>query len=369
MTASSTTAPAILASAATTFRMRYTRDAPSLDRVFQHLTSTQLEDLEADLGLASADAATLLATAVLRRYVHRVLDKRLTFGDVGAALQYHGLEDTIEELKARAGKSREILWRLLMAHPMTEYVPVQCQQCGHRVPDETQPGSTDADVGLREDTPTEAEAPLVRGGWYRGPREAVIFVLDCPTCSATSRWFRSSAASVTLNPNRWGRLCGDQEDARTALAAHLGVPLRTALPLDWDHIWSEFKGDDEVWTIHEGAGDAPAANFALRLDEGIGTWSGVLVVGSTDPLQTGDATEEYLDCRPAGRADASLAGAMPRFSERVRAARVDATGEATQARSVNGHLVYVRAGFSSAQVTAVMRCAVEEHGVRRWWEM
>ena len=40
-----------------------------------------------------------------------------------------------------------------------------------------------------------------------------------------------------------------------------------------------------------------------------------------------------------------------------------------QARSVNGHLVYGRAGFAAPQVTAVLRRAVAEHGRRGWWEL
>ena len=118
-------------------------------------------------------------------------------------------------------------------------------------------------------------------------------------CGSTSRWFRSSAAAVTINPQRWGRLCGEQEDARAALAAYLGVPLRTALPLDWDHVWSEYRTDaeEESWAIHEGVGDAPAANFAQRLEEGIGAWSVVLVIAA-EPEHCCDATDEYLACRP-----------------------------------------------------------------------
>jgi hypothetical protein len=88
---------------------------------------------------------------------------------------------------------------------------------------------------LQEEPPTEDEAPLVRGGWYRGPRGPVVFALRCPACGAGWRWFRSAAAAVTLTPRRWGRLCGEQEDARAALAAHLHIPLRVAVPLDWEH--------------------------------------------------------------------------------------------------------------------------------------
>jgi len=180
----------------------------------------------------------------------------------------------------------------------------------------------------------------------------------------------SDAAKVTLNQNKWGRLCGDQENLRTALAAHLGVSLRSAVPLDWDHVWSEFKGDDGAsWVIHEGPGDAPAANFARRLDEGIGSWTGVIVI-SPEAEQTCDITDEYLACKAeGGRADPSVAADMPRFVDTVRKAREDTTGGATQARSINGHIVYSRAGFTSAEVTAVVRRAVEEHGTNAWWEL
>ena len=104
----------------------------------------------------------------------------------------------VEEMKASAAGSKEALWAQVMAHEMTAYVPVQCQSCGRRVPDETTPGNTDAEVGLSEAAPTAEEAPLVRGGWYRGPRGPVVFVLDCPACGARSRWFRSAAASAQV---------------------------------------------------------------------------------------------------------------------------------------------------------------------------
>ena len=38
------------------------------------------------------------------------------------------------------------------------------------------------------------------------------FTEGCPACQYTSRWFRSSHPEITLNPQRWGRLCGEQED-------------------------------------------------------------------------------------------------------------------------------------------------------------
>ena len=75
------------AGAAAALAALHSRDSSSLHRTFQHLTAARLEQLEADLGLSPADAALLLATAVLRRTVHRLLDKHVLFGDVGAAVE------------------------------------------------------------------------------------------------------------------------------------------------------------------------------------------------------------------------------------------------------------------------------------------
>jgi hypothetical protein len=52
------------------------------------------------------------------------------------------------------------------------------------------------------------------------------------------------------------------------------------------------------------------------LDEGIGDWTGVITVGS-DAQYACDATEHYLNCRPAGRAEPALASQMDRFAKRV----------------------------------------------------
>ena len=55
------------------------------------------------------------------------------------------------------------------------------------------------------------------------------------------------------------------------------MPLRAIVPLDWDHVWSEHGGPGGAWPPPR---EPAARNFAARLDEGIGAWSGVLVVGS-----------------------------------------------------------------------------------------
>ena len=366
----------------------HVKDAALLERSFAHLDAPALDALESEIGGRSkTTTARIIGTALLRRKVHAVLDKSKCFGDVDAGLdtvlpqklrdrcqkQYGGdppttWRDCLSRLQELAGNSCESLWSQIIAHPMTEYVPNQCQHCGHVVPDETTPGNSDSEVGLSEVLPTASEQPFVRAGYYRGARSAVVFLLQCSECGEQSRWFRSSAAQVILNPNRWGRLCGEQEDLRAALARHLNVPLRAIFPLDWDHVWSEQRREaDGVWVPCQGPGDAPTANFAGRLDEGIGAWTRVLAI-SADSEQTADVTDEYLECCGAGgRADAALDKDMPRYRKVVGAACVDASGAATQAKTLNGHVLH-RAGFGTGEVTAILRRAVADHGVRGWWE-
>ncbi len=367
----------------------HVHDPARLERIFAHLTAPALETLETEIGGKGTTAtARIIGQALLRRKVHALLDKSRGFGDVDAGLdivlpqklrdrcfeQYGGKlppttwRDCLSRMQELAGDSREALWSQVIAHPMTEYVPNQCQHCGHVVPDETTPGHSDSEVGLTEVPPTASEQPYVRSGAYRGARGAVVFLLRCPACGEQSRWFRSSAAQVILNPNRWGRLCGEQEDLRAALARHLDVPLRAIHPLDWDHVWSEtIREDDGSWAACQGPGDAPAADFAGRLDEGIGAWTRVLAI-SADAEQTADVTDEYLACCTAGgRADAALGKDMARYREVVSAARLDASGDATQAKTLNGYVLH-RAGFGSREVTAILRRAVADHSVKGWWE-
>ena len=116
--------------------------------------------------------------------------------------------DDKEDDRSTTPRAATSLWRLILDHPMTEYVPVQCQSCGHVIPDETKSELTDSDVGLTEEEPPirptatdadsrkdekeeeevkynvekEEEILELRGGWFRGPRRPVIFVINCPKC-------------------------------------------------------------------------------------------------------------------------------------------------------------------------------------------
>ncbi|CAJ1401182.1 unnamed protein product [Effrenium voratum] len=220
------------------------------------------------------------------------------------------------------------LWQKVERHPIVEYVHVQCQTCGHRVPD-TFPA--EEDPNLSEEPPTEEEKPFVRGGWFRGPKGPVTFVYRCP-CGASSRWFRATHPEITLNPNRWGRLCGEQEDLKAWLAKYLGVRLRVCLPLDWDHVWTEVFDGEEWQPV-----DPNCRNFARRLNENIGSWTRVLALGtpgSGDVVQaTEEVTEAYL--RHAQGSDEEVAA----WRRQIWAAREDGGGSSTQSRTRNGHLL------------------------------
>lgn len=419
-----------LTSAAAALASLHARDPASLERTFALLDATALSQLDRDLlaitkktaDSATSEAATAvtgpgkqaevahaayrtIARALIRQVVHRTLDKHIcssSSGDstnsdeVEAALRMHVLPgplrrdladkyggdppetwfDALARLREISANASE-LWGLVMDHPLTSYVPVQCQSCGHVVRDETRSGLSDADVGLTEVEPTEDERPFVRSGWFRGPRGPVVLSLHCPECGVTSRWYRSADPACQLNPNKWGRLCGEQEDLRLRLAEYLGIKVRTAIPLDWDHVWSEHLCDgggewDRLgggydrgsWHVHDGS----ARNFAVRLNEGIGAWTGILVV-SAEPDLCGDVTDEYLSCQSeGGRADDEHAHGMARWRSIVEASRKNSTGEQTQARTVKGYAIF-RAHMTGEEVTAEMRRAATDHGTSSWWQV
>jgi hypothetical protein len=409
--------PSIAASAAAAAALNslQQKDPREFQRLFQHMNHSSLSILQTRLreqwndttgdgqhqyqivSLEEQEKACnrVVASAILRKIVFNVLHKHseiVSPDQVEAALKQHTLPASLqEELVARYGgdpphtwyeallqlqafvssdanNNINDLWQLLSDHPMTSYVPMQCQSCGHVVPDDLCSGQTDAEVGITEEEPTADEAPFVRSGWFRGPRQAKVFVLTCPTCNTVSRWFRSRDLSIILNPNKWGRLCGEQEDLKLDLAAFLGISVRTCVPLDWDHIWNEFRPNNEGgdWTVC----DDNARNFAVRLDEGIGSWTGVLAI-HTDPELCGDVTERYLSCQDDGGVlDDKFAPVMEKYHGTVSDARKDASGEATQARTVIGYS-FLKAGFNSSQITKEMKIAAMEYasGSRSWYKL
>ncbi|CAE8677503.1 unnamed protein product, partial [Polarella glacialis] len=267
--------------------------------------------------------------------------------------------DAVQELKkASAGETPVQLWQRVENHPMVQYVPAQCQDCGRHIKD-TYPAPEDPD--LVEEEPTEEERPFVRSGWFRGPRGPVVFVYRCPDCGQTTRWFRSLHPEVTLNPRRWGRLCGEQEDLKAWLARYLGVRLRVCCPLDWDHVWTEVW-DGIAWKPL----DPNCLNFARRLHEGIGSWTRVLAIGTPgsgkDAADAGEASEEVTEAYFA------RAGGSPEelrnWRATVDAARADASGASTQSRTLCGHVLQV-ARFDDLRITQELRSAQADFDLGR----
>jgi hypothetical protein len=405
-------ATSMAASTAAALSLLQSRDPTGFEKLFQHVTPSSLTKIQDCLDdaldssyfkeiptIRAEDRENcrdeIIAEAMLRRLVYMCLDKYKQISTpemVERALKHHMLPKSLQdELVERFGGeppatwfdalqrlefiadsdgAETSLWEMLLDHPMTAYVPMQCQACGHVVPDDLKSGLTDEQVGLEEVEPTFDEAPMVRSGWFRGPRpEPKVFVLTCPDCGATSRWFRSRDPQVILNPHKWGRLCGEQEDLRLDLANYLGINIRTCLPLDWDHVWSEYShnvAEDATaheWTVQ----DDSARNFAVRLDEGIGSWTGVLAM-HPNPSLCEDVTAQYLSSQSdGGRADNSFVHEIPRYAENVAKARNDASGTMTQAGTVVGYAIQ-RAGLDGACVTEKIRKAAKDYGTRPWYD-
>ena len=344
------------------------------------------------------DCNDILARACIRRIAYRYLDKyaklfsspdvvedALNYYKLPNELQQHIGEkyghksppstwyEALEQLKAlsttNGSLDKGMLWRLILEHPMTAYIPVQCQKCGHVVPDQYPLQQSDEEVGIKELDPTGDELAL-NAGWYRGPRKAVVFQLTCPDCQHVSKWYRSGHPKVLLNPNKWGRLCGDQEDLRLTLAAYLNIPVRLVSPLDWDHVWSEYKPSLEFTTAWE-VQDGSARNFCRRLDEGIGSWTRVWAV-HTNPEWCQDVTSEYLRYKKDGgraddRDDESNAE-MKRYKKAVRDAQYDKTGFTTQAQTCNGYIMTL-ANFADDKITEELKRAAKDYGTRKWWQV
>ena len=402
------------------------RDKLLVEQSFRHLTSNALQTLdrhmrnEFDDVLLDADGGKLeaqqiqsechlaVAQACIRRVAYRCLDKYarlLSSLDVMEdALKHYTLPtemqselatkysssgtstssttppttwyEALEQLKLMASTNdnddavldQGKLWRLIVDHPMTSYVHVQCQKCGHTVPDQYPLQQSDAELGLEELQPVGDELEL-RAGWYRGPRKTVVFQLTCPKCKHISNWYRSGHPQIILNPNKWGRLCGEQEDLRLMLEDYLDIPVRLAVPLDWDHIWSEYKSSSGGWQVQDGS----ARNFCCRLDEGIGSWTRVWTI-HTNPEWCQDVTQEYLAYqRDGGRADdrdhyGEDCARMKQYEQKVQAAQKDLSGELTQAKTCNGY-VLARANLSSEEITQELQRAARDYGSKEWWQI
>jgi hypothetical protein len=379
------------AAAASAFAALYLKDRAFVETRLGHVTEAALHSLDSSLrqelnNLIDNDGSSLLSTeedchvilarACIRRIAYRCLDKYARLqssqkygGNTLPATWYESL-NKLKEISTMEDKSSldlGKLWRLILEHPMTSYVPVQCQSCGHIVPDQYPTTKSDAEVGLREIDPTGEELEL-RSGWFRGPRKAVVFQLTCQRCQSVTNWYRSGHPKILLNPNRWGRLCGDQEDLRLTLADYLNIPVRLIIPLDWDHVWSEFNESSNgtsPWQVQ----DDSARNFCCRLDEGIGSWTRVWAIHPNSGWCE-DVTRDYLICQQeGGRADNHIDNvSMEKYAKIVEDAQKDMKGSLTQAKTVNGYILY-RANLTDDNISVELQRAASDYGRQReWWE-
>ncbi|OEU10450.1 hypothetical protein FRACYDRAFT_246844 [Fragilariopsis cylindrus CCMP1102] len=340
---------------------------------------------------------TIIAKVLIRRIIYKCLDKYSTVSsklEVEEALRYYALpKDLQDELFSKYGGTfkpktwydamnqlrdycqrlicnnddldddnhnndsidgyyKAMLWEHVLNHPITSYVPVQCQSCGHIIPDEynTDPinsnttaaaaatADADANIGLTEVEPTFEEQPFVRTGWFRGPRllKPKVFQLDCPKCKHVSRWYRSRSPQMILNPNRWGRLCGEQEDLRLDLANYLSI------------------------------------------DEGIGSFTRIFAICPT-PNDCGDITDVYFlkACRHSyshNKDHNQAVGddnvnnnnneveeeSMNRYYQIIDEARRDNTGSKTQSNTVNGYAIH-RSKLTATEVSKEIQNAVKDY--------
>jgi len=171
---------------------------------------------------------------------------------------------------------------------------------------------------------------------------------------------------------------------KAVLANYADITLRQSVPLDWDHTWSEYKTTTDtteknpVW----GVVDDSARNFAVRLNEGIGAWTRVLVI-SDKPEWSGDVTDEYLRCSNNinsasnnddedvvnGRVDERHEHILMQYRTIIEESRMDATGKSTQKKTVNG-FVLEKAGMKTQDVTAVIQKAVSDFDAgQKWWDV
>jgi len=217
-------------------------------------------------------------------------------------------------------------WKNMGCLPMFSYLQSRCQHCG------SQSGNTTVEAPQTEDE--------------KNPRfnlEGRVYVLHCSKCGQKSRWWRSQAPEVMLNPNNWGRRCGECADMATWFAGYLGVGLRYVISVDNDHIWTEWWND-------------ATGQFKQGGVHGNG-WTDIVAIGSSLPgtgpgceMASEQVTERYLNTWPADHP----------VRERVLDRRTDATGQKTQLKTVIGYAC-MRGELDAAGVTAVLRAAQRDY--------
>eukprot|EP00670_Eutreptiella_braarudii_P027513 CAMPEP_0174375290 /NCGR_PEP_ID=MMETSP0811_2-20130205/114028_1 /TAXON_ID=73025 ORGANISM="Eutreptiella gymnastica-like, Strain CCMP1594" /NCGR_SAMPLE_ID=MMETSP0811_2 /ASSEMBLY_ACC=CAM_ASM_000667 /LENGTH=681 /DNA_ID=CAMNT_0015525363 /DNA_START=17 /DNA_END=2062 /DNA_ORIENTATION=+ len=259
----------------------------------------------------------------------------------------HTWLDVVQHVKAVAAREAEAegrpapgpaeLWNkmssLNLMNWMFGYKQSRCLECG------SQKGRTTVDAP-RTDDEKNRQFNL----------EGRVYVLHCADCGKQTRWWRSQAPEICLNPNNWGRRCGEQSDMKVWFAGYMGVGNRYVISVDNDHIWTE------SWNDAEG-------RFVQGHVHGNG-WTEIIAIGSSLPgtgpgavMASEHLTERYLENLWPGDRNG------PQRSK-VDARRRDATGKSTQLHTLIGYAC-ARGGLDAAGVTAVLRAAHEDYDAGR----
>jgi len=250
--------------------------------------------------------------------------------------------DAIEHRRAAAAREAEASgkpppgpselagWHCMGKLPCFKYLDSRCQHCG-------------STSGKTTVAPPETEDE-------RNPRfnlEGRVYVLHCDKCGKKSRWWRSQAPEIMLNPNNWGRRCGECADLWAWFAGYLGVGQRYVISVDNDHIWTE-TWDECTGTFKRGGVHSNG-------------WTDIIAIGSSLPsngpsheIASEQVTERYLNQWPGDNS----------VRERVLTRRMDPTGQKTQLKSVIGYAC-MQGKLDAAGVTAVLRAAQRDYDAGR----
>merc|ERR1719343_1967113 len=153
-------------------------------------------------------------------------------------INYHrAIAQREAEAVGRLAPTPEELWKRL-SPLLPGYQKPRCHHCG------SQSGRTTV-VSPETDDERNPEFNL----------QGRVNLLHCSECGKQSRWWRSQAPEIMLNPSgNWGRLCGEVSDMKVWFAGYLGMGQRYVISVDNDHIWAESwsdeKGDFEQGHVH-----------------------------------------------------------------------------------------------------------------------
>jgi len=233
------------------------------------------------------------------------------------------------EADGRSSPTPEELWKRLSPQ-LPGYRKPKCHHCGS------------------ESGKTTVVAPQTAD--ERNPEfnlQGRVNVLHCSKCGKQSRWWRSQAPEIMLNPSgNWGRLCGEVSDLKVWFAGYLGMGQRYVISVDNDHIWTE------TWNSEK-------QEFPIGWMHRNG-WTDIVAIGSSLPgsgpsceMASEQVTERYLEGWTAGDTREHVRGL-------VLARRMDATGQKTNLGTVVGYAC-AQGGLDAAGVTAVLRSAQRDY--------